>query len=49
MRKYKNNEESAVITNCRHCFHKKCLFKWINGKDTGTVTPCPYCSENFSN
>ena len=33
-------ENSKILTNCRHVFHKKCLTIWLN-----ISTKCPYCNQ----
>ncbi|RWR99951.1 putative autocrine motility factor receptor: amfr-like protein [Dinothrombium tinctorium] len=36
--------EQSYRTECRHRFHKKCLYRWISKKNN-----CPECRNVFSN
>lgn len=34
-----NNENTSIVTNCNHFFHRVCLRRWLSFKDT-----CPLCN-----
>ena len=41
LEKYKLNDK-IIHLNCRHPFHKKCIYIWLNKNNT-----CPQCRENI--
>ena len=36
-------DDTAVITGCEHIYHKDCLQKWINNKNS-----CPLCNKKLN-
>lgn len=34
------NENTSIVTNCNHYFHRVCLRRWLSFKDT-----CPMCKQ----
>lgn len=39
---YKENELKRTLPCCKHCFHKKCIDKWIKKNPS-----CPICRDNL--
>jgi hypothetical protein len=39
---YKSLEYKRILPNCNHCFHKKCIDKWIKKKAS-----CPICRDEI--
>lgn len=39
---YKCNELKRTLPSCKHCFHKKCIDKWLKKKAS-----CPICRDNL--
>ena len=37
---YKCNELKRILPKCKHCFHKKCIDKWLKKSAT-----CPVCRD----
>jgi hypothetical protein len=37
---YKFNELKRILPKCKHCFHKKCIDKWLKKSAT-----CPVCRD----
>jgi hypothetical protein len=42
MDEYKVNQFKRNLPNCNHCFHKKCIDKWLKKKAS-----CPICRDNL--
>ena len=42
MDNYKLGEFKRVLPTCTHCFHKKCIDKWLKKKAS-----CPICRDNL--
>lgn len=36
--------KNKVYLHCKHFFHKNCILKWLQNKDT-----CPYCRKDIKN
>jgi hypothetical protein len=39
-----NNKNEIYITNCKHCFHKKCFYKFIKYRGNKN---CPNCRQSL--
>lgn len=39
---YKEKELKRILPNCNHCFHKKCIDKWLLKKSN-----CPICRNHL--
>jgi len=39
---YKVNELKRILPNCSHCFHKKCVDKWLKKRSS-----CPVCRDEL--
>lgn len=44
MENYKINELKRKLPSCNHCFHKKCIDKWLKKRAS-----CPVCRNNLLN
>jgi hypothetical protein len=42
MDNYKVNELKRILPNCSHCFHKKCVDKWLKKRSS-----CPVCRDEL--
>jgi len=42
MDNYKEKEFKRELPKCKHCFHKKCIDKWLKKKSN-----CPICRDNL--
>jgi hypothetical protein len=42
MEKYKIQEFKRLLPNCKHCFHKKCIDKWLKKNAS-----CPICRDKI--
>ena len=42
MEKYKIQEFKRLLPNCKHCFHKKCIDKWLKKNAS-----CPVCRDKI--
>ena len=40
--KYKIHEFKRLLPNCKHCFHKKCIDKWLKKNAS-----CPICRDKI--
>jgi len=41
-----NNENLLKFKKCKHVFHKKCIYKWINIQQSSNFN-CPCCRESY--
>ena len=44
MDNYNCGQFKRLLPNCKHCFHKKCIDKWLKKKAS-----CPICRDNLKN